>query len=162
LKKVLSLILALVMVLVCVSFTGCLKKGLTVGDNTINIPDSEGGGGITVQGSTGGGETPENFGDIPIYPGCKQLAKITGEEDMNGQPGILDHRIYSTSDSVDKVVSFYKTQMPANGWTEESWYESTMNVGTYNKGEQSYAVIAVTPADTEGESMFTIDKKYQK
>jgi hypothetical protein len=90
--------------------------------------------------------------------------KITGEEDMDGQPGILDHRIYSTSDSVEKVVSFYKAQMPVNGWTEDTWAEaSVITMGTYNKSEkQSVAVIAVMAADANGATNITIDKKYVK
>jgi hypothetical protein len=120
---------------------------------------SEGGGVITFQG---GCKTPENFGDIPIYPGCEQIMKVTGDESFNGQPGILDHRQYLTSDSVEKVISFYKEKMPGNGWTEEDWYESTINMGTYNKGEQSVAVIGVVPADAQGSTSITIDKKYVK
>ena len=158
-KKILLVTLALILVLFGASVTACGKKGINIGDNTIRIPDSEGGGDITFQG---GGKTPENFGDIPIYPGCEQVMKVTGEEDMNGQPGILDHRMYITSDSVEKVISFYKEKMPGNGWTEESWYESTLNMGTYNKGEQNVAVIAVVPADAEGSTSITIDKKYVK
>jgi hypothetical protein len=160
-KKVLLVTLALVLVLVCISATACGKKGISVGGpGTIHITDSEGGGDITFQG---GGKTPENFGDIPIYPGCEQVAKITGNEEMDGKPGILDHRMYITSDSVEKVIAFYKAQMPVNGWTEEGWYESTINMGTYNKSEkQSVAVIAVVPADAQGGTSITVDKKYLK
>ena len=134
-KKILLVALALILVLVGASVTACTcgKKGISVGENTIRIPNSEGGADITFQG---GSKTPENFGDIPIYPGCEQVAKITGAEDMNGKPGVLDHRMYITKDSVEKVINFYKEKMPGNGWTEESWYESTINMGTYNKSEE--------------------------
>jgi len=158
-KKILLIILSLVLVLLGTSLTACGKTGI---NNTIHIPDSEGGGDIEITGLAGGDKTPEDFGDIPIYPGCVQLAKVTAEEEMNGQPGIFDHRIYSTSDSVEKVVAFYKDKMPANGWTEDSWYEGTANMGSYSKGESSVAVISVVAADTEGGAMLTIDKKYQK
>jgi hypothetical protein len=162
-KKVLLVTLALVLVLICIGATACGKKGIDLGGGpgTIHIPDSEGGGDITLQG---GGKTPENFGDIPLYPGSVQLLKLTGDEDNNGQPGILDHRMYSTSDSVEKVIAFYKAQMPANGWTEESWAEaSVINMGTYNKAEkQSVAVIGVVPADAQGGTSITVDKKYSK
>jgi hypothetical protein len=157
-KKILLVTLALILVLFVASVTACSKPGI-IGENTIRIPDSEGGGNVTVQG---GVKIPENFGDIPVYPGCEQVMKVSAEEDMNGQPGILDHRMYITSDSVEKVVSYYKEKMPANGWTEESWYESSINMGTYNKGEQNVAVIGVVPADAEGSTSFTIDKKYVK
>jgi hypothetical protein len=111
----------------------------------------------------GGGKTPENFGDIPIYPGCTQLMKITGDEDNDGQPGILDHRIYITSDSVEKVVNFYKTQMPLNGWNEDMWAESTITIGSYSKSEKnSAAVIGIAPADAKGGTNITVDKKYSK
>jgi hypothetical protein len=157
-KKILLLTLVLAMVLLGASVTGC-NKGINIGDNTIHIPDSEGGGDITV---AAGGKTPENFGDIPIYPGSSQLSKVTGDEEMSGQPGILDIRMYSTSDSSDKVVSFYKDKMPANGWTEDSWYESTINMGSYSKGETSIAVISVTAGDTNGGAVISISKKYVK
>jgi hypothetical protein len=161
-KKVLLLILALIVVLACVSFTGCLKKGLTVGDDTIHIADSEGGGDITVQGLGGEGKTPEDFGDIPIYPGCTQLMKIVGDETMNGLPGVIDHRMYLTTDSVEKVIKFYKVKMPENGWTEEMWAESTINMGQYNKGENKVAVISIVAADAQGGANINIDKKYAK
>jgi hypothetical protein len=158
-KKIFLVTLALILVLFGASVTACGSKDIGLGDNTIHIPDSEGGGDITLQG---GGKTPENFGDIPLYPGSEQIMKITADETMDGQPGILDHRVYLTSDSVEKVISFYKEKMPGNGWTEESWYESTINMGTYNKGEQNIAVIGVVPADAQGSTNITIDKKYVK
>jgi hypothetical protein len=158
-KKILLLVIALTMVLACASFTACGKAGI---NNTIHIPDSEGGGDIAITGLTGGDKTPESFGDIPIYPGCEQIMKVTGDETMNGQPGVLDHRQYLTSDSVEKVINFYKEKMPGNGWTEDSWYEGTINMGSYSKGETSVAVISVVSADAEGGTMLTIDKKYQK
>jgi hypothetical protein len=157
-KKILLVTIALFLIVFVVSVTACSKPSI-IGENTIHIPNSDGGGNITVQG---GGKNPENFGDIPIYPGCEQLMKVAGEEDMNGQPGIIDHRMYVTSDSVEKVVSYYKEKMPGNGWTEESWYESSINMGTYNKGEQNVAVIGIMPADAEGSTSITIDKKYVK
>jgi hypothetical protein len=158
-KKILLVTLALILVLFCASVTACGKTGINMAEKTIHIPNSEGGGDITFQG---GGKTPENFGDIPIYPGCEQVAKITGTEDMNGKPGVLDHRMYITSDDVEKVISFYKEKMLGNGWTEETWYEGTLNMGTYNKGEENVAVIAVVSADAQGSSSITIDKKYVK
>ncbi len=160
-KKILLVTLALILVLVGASVTACTcgKKGISVGENSIRIPNSEGGGDITFQG---GGKTPENFGDIPIYPGCEQVAKVTAAEDMNGKPGTLDHRMYITKDSAEKVISFYKEKMIGNGWTEESWYESTINMGTYNKGEEAIAVIAIAAADAEGSTSIIVDKKYVK
>lgn len=158
-KKVLLVTLALALVLIGASLTAC-KTGIgTNGEGTIHIPDSEGGGDITL---AGGGKTPENFGDIPIYPGCEQIMKVVGDESIDGQPGILDHRMYLTSDSVDKVIKFYKEKMPGNGWTEDSWYESTINMGSYNKGEDSVAVISIVPADAEGSTNIQIDKKSLK
>jgi hypothetical protein len=162
-KKVLLVALALVLVLLCVSFTACGKKGINIEGpgGEIHISQPSGSAAITLQP---GGKTPESFGDIPIYPKSTQLYKITGEEEIDGQPGILDHRMYSTSDSVEKVVSFYKTQMPLNGWTEETWAEgTTLNMGVYNKTEkQSAAVVAVVPGDANGTNTITIDKKYLK
>jgi hypothetical protein len=158
-KRILLVTLALIIVLLVASVTSCGKKGANIGNTTIHVTNSEGSGDITVQG---GGKTPENFGDIPIYPGCEQVLKVTSEEDMDGQPGVLDHRMYLTSDSAEKVISFYKEKMPGNGWTEESWYESMINMGTYNKGEGNIAVVAVVPADAKGSTSITIDKKYLK
>jgi hypothetical protein len=155
-KKVLLVIIALALVLLGTSLTGC---GKSVINSTIHIPDSEGGGDITV---AAGGKTPENFGDIPTYPGSSQLSKVSGNEDMNGKPGILDIRMYSTSDSPEKVVSFYKDKMPGNGWTEDSWYEGDINMGSYSKGETSLAVISVSAGDAKGGAIINISKKYQK
>jgi len=155
-KKVLLVTLALALVLLGTSLTACGKTGI---NSTIHIPDSEGGGDITV---SGGGKTPENFGDIPTYPGSSQISKVTAEEEMNGQPGILDIRMYTTSDSPEKVVSFYKDKMPGNGWTEDSWYEGNINMGSYSKGETSIAVVSVSAGDTNGGAIISISKKYVK
>jgi hypothetical protein len=81
---------------------------------------------------------------------------------MSGQPGILDIRMYTTSDSPEKVVSFYKDKMPGNGWTEDSWYEGNINMGSYSKGETSIAVISVSAGDTNGGAIISISKKYVK
>jgi hypothetical protein len=157
-NKVLLVILAFALVLLGSSVTAC-GKGIGINNTSIHISNPDGGGDITMQA---GGKTPENFGDIPTYPGSSQISKVTGNEDMNGQPGVLDIRMYSTNDNPDKVVSFYKDKMPGNGWTEDSWYEGDINMGSYNKGETSLAVISISAGDTKGGAIISISKKYVK
>jgi hypothetical protein len=163
-KKILLVTLALALVLLGAGVMGC-KTGISVGGNgeaTVHIPDSDGGGDVAITGLGSEGKTPEDFGDIPIYPGCKQLIKMVGSETWEGEPGVLDHRMYITTDSPDKVVKFYKQKMPGNGWTEDSWMEGdNLNLGSYTK-DTAAAVISAVPADAQGGTNIQIDRKSKK
>ena len=167
-KKVILIMLLLVIILSCVGITACtcgkeseiisaLKDAQEQAQNQQQTPAK-----TTAQSTKPSGDA-ESFGDIPIYPGAKQLYKIKGEEPMDGQAATVEHRLYGTSDSTDKVVAFYKKEMPANGWTETFWSESDLlNMGTFEKnGQQSVAVIAIS-SNEEGGSNLTIDKKTVK
>ena len=164
-KKVILLMLLLVIILSCVIITSCtcgkvsdiipaLTKTQGQAQTQQTTPTK-----TTAQTTKPSGNA-ESFGDIPIYPGADQLYKMKGEEPMDGKSATVEHRLYGTSDSPDKVVAFYKKEMPANGWNETFWSESDLlNMGTYEKnGQQSVAVIAIT-SNEEGGSNITLDKK---
>lgn len=72
----------------------------------------------------GGGTIPADFPkDFPVYPGSKVLSSLSGNQNGQGNGFWLT---LSTPDPVDKVKSYYETNLKANGWT----FESTIGAGT--------------------------------
>jgi hypothetical protein len=46
----------------------------------------------------------------------------------------FEWRYYESNDSLDKVSSFYKSEMPSKGWEETGWMEiQDMHWGMYNR-----------------------------
>lgn len=72
------------------------------------------------QVNVGSGQIPDTFPkDFPVYPGAKVTSSLAGAQAGKNNGFWLT---LSTPDSVDKVTSFYKTQLAANGWTVESTF----------------------------------------
>jgi hypothetical protein len=84
----------------------------------------------TAQPSGNGGEGLEN---IPAYPGADKTGDYSGDYSLPALGEGLNTEdysdtswvVYETSDSVDDVAAFYKDKMPANGWNEEKWFDSS-------------------------------------
>ena len=133
-KKVMSLVLLTLMVLASLSFAACVGGATTP-------PSGEG----TTPPPSGGGFT---WNDMPVYPGASQAAKGTWTipPTEEGQFAEIEWRHYETGDSLSTVVSFYKSQMPGNGWEEAGWFETPdMHMGNYSKNsKQDVAVVTVT------------------
>ncbi|MFC1721761.1 hypothetical protein ACFL0Z_02515 [Patescibacteria group bacterium] len=84
----------------------------------------------TDEGETtwGQAEIPENFpGDVPIYPGAEATFTYVG----SGQDEESATASLETSDSVDKVADWYKTEIDNNGWTID-------NTDTWGDGNDKY------------------------
>ncbi len=70
---------------------------------------------------SGGGFT---WNDMPVYPGADQIQKgsriiPSGYGKGPGRNYIHpEWRYYETRDSAEKVIAFYKSQMPGKGWIE--------------------------------------------
>ena len=66
-----------------------------------------------------------SWGDIPVYPGSKQIEKGNWElPAVEAEYSTTDWRYYEIEDSMDMVVDFYKSQMFGKGWTKRGWVES--------------------------------------
>lgn len=123
-KKTISLLLLIVMVLACISLAACQAGEMTTPSD---------GGTPTPAPSSGGGFT---WNDMPVYPGAKQTEKaawaIPPEE---GEWQRTEWRWYETGDSQSQVIAFYQSVMPQNGWqrmasmevAEVSWCMYTKN-----------------------------------
>ena len=104
--------------------------------------------------SGGGGLT---WSDIPIYSGAKQVQKgtwaIPAEQ---GEWSKVEWRYYESDDSADDVASFYKSQMPSEGWHETMWMEAEGVAWAYysKNGEEDGAMFWV--ASDEGETFFAL------
>jgi len=87
----------------------------------------------------GSGTLPDTFPkDFPIYPGAKVVSALSGAN--NGKSNGFWVTL-STSDSQDKVASFYKGAFKAQGWTESASYSAAnVNTETVTKGTWSGTV----------------------
>jgi hypothetical protein len=126
------------------------KTGVTLDaeGKTMTIKDSKTGAEINI----GEGKIPAGFPkDFPLYPGAKIEGNISGAENQAGKGFWL---IMSTSDASDKVVAFYETNLPKNGWT----VGNTMNIGSSStwevtKGDMTGNIIVGTDEEKEGTSI---------
>lgn len=82
--------------------------------------------------------------DVPAYPGATNEGGYTGKDD-NGKDATFV--TMTTKDSVDQVISFYKAQLPINGWTNVQEYNFILVGVTGSKGTKEVGVIA--SEDTE-------------
>ncbi len=103
----------------------------------------------------GGGKVPDNFPkDFPLYPGAKVSSALSGSEAGNNNGFWLT---METGDALDKVVSFYKSQLETSGWTTTGTYASgdTTNYAV-EKGTWSGSVAATRASDDKETSIVII------
>ncbi|HWA51732.1 MAG TPA: hypothetical protein VG895_01600 [Patescibacteria group bacterium] len=73
--------------------------------------------------SIGNNKIPDNFPkDFPIYPGSSVTTSLSGNQNGQGNGYWLT---LNTKDSVDQVISYYKTNLQTNGWS----YQDTTGSG---------------------------------
>jgi len=132
LKKVISLVLVVVMMLGCIGLVAC------GGGDAETAPPSNG---ETVPPSNG--ELPPSedgltWNDMPVYPGANQVTQVTWSiPPAEGDYLVMEWRYYETGANVSTVTSFYKSQMPGNGWQEAMWMEmEEMQWGYYSKNNE--------------------------
>ena len=139
-KIIVSLLIVMVLLLGCVGLVACgTKNGGTTqnptGQNTTsNLTSST----TTTKTSSASGL---NWNDMPIYTGAGQIETYnwsmsvpTGEGDYSK----YEWRYYETNDSLDKVSTFYRSQMPNKGWTETGWMETPqMKYGMFTKNSEN-------------------------
>lgn len=123
--------------------------------------DIEGDGGTTTitseEGETtwGSTEIPENFpGNVPVYPN----ATVTFSHVGAGADGESASASLETTDDVDTVSSWYKTEIDNNGWSIEgtdSWGTGSEKYISY-MGEQGEKKLSVGISASEGVTMITL------
>jgi hypothetical protein len=102
----------------------------------------------------GTGTIPDTFPkDFPIYPGSKVTAVLSGAQQgkSNGFWVTL-----TTSDSLDKVSTYYTTNLKANGWSQTASYTAgTTTTQTVSKGKLS-GTVGITQNDSSKETEIVI------
>jgi len=154
LKKVVSLVLVVAVMLSSVGLVACGG-----GEGVTPPPPSEG---ETAPPPSEEEAPPPSGGavtwnDVPIYSGAKQVTKgswtIPPEE---GEWSKVEWRYYETGDSVSTVVAFYKSQMPGKGWQELVWMEmEEVSWGYYGKNDEQDGAMVWTGSD-EGKTFIAI------
>lgn len=91
------------------------------------------------------GDFPKDF---PVYPGTKVTSSLSGNQ--NGQSGGFWLTL-STSDTPDKVTSFYETNLKTNGWSADSTTGTGMGTNwAVSKGNLSgYLTVSREKDDSE-------------
>lgn len=84
---------------------------------------------------------------IPVYPG----AKLSSSSAQNG----VNTYLYTTSDTLAKVLDFYNQQMPANGWSKQQANGGVANELEFTKGQQRAVISAIVPLPTDGSALTT-------
>jgi hypothetical protein len=158
LKKVISLVLVVVMMLGCIGFVACGggDGGTTPPSNGETAPPSN--GETTLPPTTGS----VTWNDMPVYPGANQIEEMTWtipSEDEEWSKA--EWRYYETSASVSEVAAFYKSGMPGKGWQEPAWMDMVeMQWGYYSKNnEQDVAMVWIS--SEEGKTGFALMRATQ-
>jgi len=98
-----------------------------------------------------GGETlPETFPkDFPVYKGAKVVGSVSNTQAGTGNGFLVT---FTTTDSLDKVVAFYKSGLTASGWDTTSAFNSdAVQTWSITKGTQEGGV--TISADNETTSI---------
>ena len=118
--------------------TGSQPPSAATTSSSVNTPTAT---------ATTGGTTSSLPGGIPVYPG----AKLSSSSAQNGVTTYL----YTTSDTLAKVLDFYNQQMPANGWSKQQANGGVANVLEFTKGQQRAVISAMVPLPTDGADLTT-------
>jgi len=152
LKKIISLVLVVVMMLGCVGFIAC-GGGEEVGQP----PTEEEEAPPTEEEEAPPSEDGLTWNDMPVYPGANRIQEMTWTiPSEEGEWTKLEWRYYETGASVSTVTDFYKSQMPGNGWQETFWMEmEEMQWGYYSKNnEQDVAWVWI--GSEEGKTVISL------
>jgi len=103
-----------------------------------------------------------SWGDMPVYSDADQVQKGSwGIPPAQGEWSKVEWRYYETGDSADKVASFYRDEMPDEGWDEMMWMEAEGVAWAFftKNGEKDGAMFWV--ASDEGETVFALMRATQ-
>ena len=146
---------AVAMIGAAVALVGCGKsdtKTYTDGSGNSITTSKDGDGHMTITGANGEkvefgtGSSAKLPADIPLYPGAKVTASFSGQG-KDGSGGMVS---FTTTDTPDAVVAFYKQKAEAAGMAQ------TMNmdmngtksyVAANDKDKRSLAITATKGSD---------------
>jgi hypothetical protein len=153
-KKVVSLLLALALLLCCTGLVACGGGGDESTKTTTKSTTTSSSTKTTTQASG----SSLSWNDMPIYSGAGQIQKgtwaVPPAEDSDYSK--FEWRYYESSAGVETVSAFYKSQMPAKGWTEKGWMEmQEVYWGMYDKNNEKDAAL-VWIASQEGKTVIAM------
>ncbi|MCC7543399.1 hypothetical protein IT415_01670 [bacterium] len=101
-------------------------------------------------------ELPGNWpSDVPVYPGATVLASFAGENHL------VNVQFWS-QDDLEKVIQYYKDQLPGNGWqadSEQGYFPLGGGIGLAVKDDRRLSVTIIgnnNPKEGEGKTSITI------
>lgn len=133
-------------------------EGATGGKVDISGLDAEKGE-MTITGKDGekvtiGGGLPKDMPkDIPVYPGSEVKGSLSGFSNKEDSSGV--YLTLATKDSFDKVVAYYKAELPKQGWTVENTLDSAETAMLAVKKSDNRSG-AFTISNVKDENMTTI------
>ena len=153
-KKILSLLLVLILVLAGISLVAC--GGEEEGEN-IPTPSTSEPTGAPEKEPTTPSAGRLTWNDMPVYSGAKQVQKGSWSiPPAEGDYSKMEWRYYETGDNLDAIATFYRAQMPAKGWEEMGWMEvPQMKWGMYNKNNENDAAMVWVASD-EGKGIIAL------
>lgn len=148
-KTVLRLLVGTSVLLLALALAACAPNGgtTTTGGQPSSTAATSSPVNTPTATATTGGTTSSLPGGIPVYPG----AKLSSSSAQNGVTTYL----YTTSDTLAKVLDFYNQQMPANGWSKQQANGGVANVLEFTKGQQRAVISVLVPLPTDGADLTT-------
>lgn len=129
------------------------KEGINVDqkNGNVTITDKDSNSNLSAGESL---ELPSNFpSDIPTYSSAKVTFKYTQNKDGSV--------IFSTSDNVTKVKSYYTSEMKKKGWTGKDTLDiNDISYNTYTKGNYSTTISVGKQTDDESKTSISITYTY--
>lgn len=99
--------------------------------------------------------TEENLPNIPVYPGAKET-QTTSSSSPEGESVTVV--AYSTADSFDKVVNFYKEKLPQAIFNSMEQQEEKAAVFTI-AGQNNFRMVTVNKETAENITRITITQQ---
>jgi hypothetical protein len=120
------------------------------GKKTIEIPTP---GGPITMGETSA-ETPTEIGGVPVYPGAKALSG--GGQFSFGDKFQIGGQEFSTDDSVDQVVAFYREKYGKDLIEVQSEGHYRLSISSGSKEQPHIVTIDVAPDADAGNTKITM------
>ena len=91
-----------------------------------------------------------NWNDMPVYSGATNIQSASwAVPPAGGDYSKVEWRYYTSGDSISAVASFYKAQMPGQGWQQTAWIDTQQGSwGSFTKNnEQDAALVWIGPGE---------------
>jgi hypothetical protein len=139
--------------LTALGVVACASPAQKAVEQATGVQTSQKGDTVQIKGQDGttlsvSSQLPDDLKNFPVPPGFKPDSSSTGSMSAGGDK--LAVASWKGTGTLDSVAAFYKTAMPAQGWTEVSTL-STDSGGLliYSKGDQNGLTIT-TSKDADG------------